>query len=399
MGRWVAAGLGLVVVATLLSAAPAQAYVRTTTTACPGGIQFSGSSVRVVLHYGGIGGGLLEPLLAEAAMLRVHPQFNRAGGTTAEISSITTNPSALTYQTWYGDLIPTIHVGFVSSLPKGAIMSTDQGPRTNCLYNEAHIAILNNDVWSWDYATPKLDGGFYYNEDRLHGSETYFEPSYLHEVIHAFGLVHPGNAYSFLNYNRHPWTRDTTTSFDQVTPLPDDVRGLRAIYPGTSTRAEVGLFNTWFTPAPPGSPVGTPATQDRLCSPSRGNSFSASMFDTVCGTGGTNGGSTTVCANDQLRVRFTFVNYSTSDVDLTARLWLSTDDVLQTGSDVESADTYLYSGIITNANHAGQSFTVPSLSGFTSGTTIFVIMQIEGTTTTGTAVSDWRPLYGQVTVC
>src|SRR5262249_47198693 len=149
--------------------------------------------------------------------------------------------------------------------------------------------------------------------------------------------------------------------------LPDDVRALRNLYPGTTTRAEVGLFNTWFTPAPAGSPVGTPATQDRLCSPSLGNSFSTSLFGGQCGTGGPNGGSTTVCANDLLRVRLAFVNYSTSDVDLTVSLWLSNDDVLQTGSDLQSADSYAYNGITTNANHIGKSFTVPSLAGLTSG--------------------------------
>jgi len=396
----VVAGVGLAVVATIMVAAPAQAFHRATTTACPGGIQFSGGSVQVVLHIGGIGGALPPTSAFSAAVERGHAQFNDVRGTTATISGLTVDPSTLNTTTWYGDTTPTIHVGFVSSFADpNAIMGTNRGPQTSCTYNEARIRILDNNVWGWDYGSPTGNNQGYYNEDRRFNGNTYFVPSYLHELLHAFGLAHATDTYSFLNYGPHPWTRGTTSGFDEVRPLPDEVRALRDLYPGTGTRAEVGLFNTWFEPAPAGSAPDTPADQTRLCSPSLGSDYSASYFDPTCGVDGTANGSTVVCANDRLRVRFTFVNYSTSDVDLTERMYLSTDDVLQTGTDIQSADTFSETGIITNANHVGRRFTVPSLAGFASGTQLYVIIQTSGTTTTGAAVSDWRPLIGTVTVC
>lgn len=252
--RWLSRAvvcLGLVLAGIVVATAPARAYVRETTSNCPNGVQFSGPSVRVVLHVGNMGGSPSPAFAVAAAMIRVHNQFNPAGGTTARINQFTTDSSALTYGTWYGDTTPTIHVGFVSSLPDSHIQETSLGPKTNCAYTEAHIAVLDNNVFSWNYLTPQKTAG-------------------------------------------------TTTTLTGTTRA-----GRR-----TSTRP----------------------TCTRCCT--------HSALPTLT-----------------LRVK------------------------------------------AASSHHYGQSYTVPSLAGFTRGTTLHLIAEADGTTTGGTAVLAWMPLRSVVTVC
>ena len=390
------AGFALALLGSVLVATPAQAYVKRTTANCPNGIQFSGSSVTVKYHFGASLGLPGDPLHMAAAMGRVHNQFNLAGGTTAEISQYSNDATTLTYQSWYNDVVPTIHVGFVPSLTGNAIGETAIGPVVNCRYTEVHVAFLDNSAWSWKYDTPQGNGEHYYDVDRYSPTgATYFDPSYLHELMHTFGLAHANASYSFLNYGVHPWTRDVADSYDLVKPLPDDVEALRDLYPDVTTRAEIGLFNSWYDPAI--APAA--AAQKRLCKPSLGSGFSASRFDPKCGSGGPESGSTTVCQNDLLRLHYALTNYSTSVVNLSVGLWFSTDDTWQS-TDVASVtfQSVLNVGAQSSYHHQ-ESFTIPTLAAFASGTDLYVILKADGATTGGTSVSSWTPLRGTVEVC
>ena len=100
---------------------------------------------------------------------------------------------------------------------------------------------------------------------------TWFRPSFLHELLHAFGLNHTSSAYAMMNHrgddDGFPW--GNRADADAVRPLPDDVRLLRASYPASGTRWDVDALNMWYVVT--SASKGGAADQVKLCTPSLGN--------------------------------------------------------------------------------------------------------------------------------
>ena len=230
---------------------------------------------------------------------------------------MTTSTEPFTQGDYYGDdPVPTIHIGFRNT---GGLASGGPGPSVNCEYDEAHIGIKNLDLYGWQYGLPE-DGGQEYYDSLMDddSSKRYFRLVVLHELMHTFGLAHNDTDYSMMNYGHRPWFDANT-----IRPLPDDVEGLRALYPQPNVgSSEVAVFNSWWTLD--GAESGA-AQQEPYCDPSLGDVFTT-MFSAKCGTAGDDAGSTQVCSGSILRSRYTVANYSTEEADVTARLWLSTDD-------------------------------------------------------------------------
>ena len=398
-GRWDGRGMrnltiGLVLAAALAGCAPEQAAAYETFTdggACSA-LTWT-AQPRVVVHTDELPGGsdyFLDELKMLAAVNEVNDAFNDVNATAAQITSTTTSTAPFTQEVWFNDATPTIHVGFHND-PDGELGSGGPGPSVNCRYDEAHIGFKNLDFNApsdtWNFNTPAQDGKPYYDMTQNDADgDRYFRLSYLHELLHTFGLNHSDSSYSMLNYGDRPWSDE-----DTIRPLPDDVAGLRALYPqpnaGTS---EVAVFNTFYT-LMDGTSNGA-AKQKRLCAPSLGDFFWSDEFATYCGASGPDAGSTDVCPGDLLRTRFTIGNYSTETADLTARLWLSRDEQWQS-TDMVSPTRIEYDVESTHAHRESASWEVPS---YLAEGDYHLILRVRGTTTDGRSVDAWTPLRGQV---
>ena len=156
--------------------------------------------------------------------------------------------------------------------------------------------------------------------------DSWFRQTYLHELLHAFGLDHTDDIYAMTNYGNRPWINMGSDTYrdDAVAPLPDDAAGLRHLYPQPGAdHAEVALTNTWYDPT---DVTNGAAAGDLLCAPSLGTAFKTDLFSvTACATGGPQSGDDEVCAGDTLLTRFTLANYSTESITYTIRLYFSTD--------------------------------------------------------------------------
>ncbi|WP_426510926.1 hypothetical protein ACPPVO_09920 [Dactylosporangium sp. McL0621] len=405
-------------VATLAVATPAAAYIplhgydEDGNVVCDS-IKFTSGQVKVVLHtaeYTGTGDNDAAALLQ--ALKDVNRQIGLVGGTAAKITSTTSTTTPFVYGTPFNDTVPTIHVGFVSSIKeKDAIGQTKQMSIASCAYNEVQIAFLDQAAFDWDVRTPLDAGETLYGAGRWNAAgDTWFRPSYLHEVIHAFGLHHTHGSYAFMNYGARPWANRAAA--DAIRPLPDDAHGLRDLYPATSTRSEVALLNTWMDPDDTDHGA---AQQKELCMPSTGVVLSTDLenpFAAYCGAsyGGpgrpTIGGSTTVCTGGGIVTRVALANYATDDVQTSLHMWFSTgDDVWTTTGDVKSADAFAQEVGENNSDLLTHSFTVPST--LTSGKVYRPIAQVDwwldldhdGVADPGTSAYDWIPLRGTITVC
>ncbi len=347
---------------------------------------------RVVLHSTEmVGFNLVEFLQVLAAMEDVHASFDAMGGTWAQVVDFEVVSDPFVFRTWYGDPQPTIHVGFTSdptANPGGTFWDVDTG---SCTIREAHIQIQAADVFSWSLMEPSFYGLNYWEEGLSNATGRYFRIMYVHELLHAFGLAHSNDGYGMLNYGDRPWAnRDLG---DRIMPLPDDLQGLRALYPSSTARAEVAVLNTWFEPDNSGTTTYPAADQIQLCSPAVGDAW-ADRYDDLCATSNGGPGITEVCPGDDLRVRFTVANYSTDSVDLTAKAWFSTDEVLDyaAGGDVRSPTTH--DTTVHGSGTRGRLFEVPT--GLLFNREYHVIVKVKGETTAGVRVSDWSPMIGTI---
>jgi hypothetical protein len=371
---------------------PASAYTLQSTVNCSD-LTWSGPP-EIQIHYGDFQGNFVEVLQMVDAVIDVNDQFNLVGATTAAVTTVTSTNDTFTFANWFNDVTPTIHIGFTNSMPNNAIGRAQIGPTpiVTCQHDEAHIEFLDVDNHDWNFSTPSLSGEDYYETGKTDDSgATYFRHSYVHELLHTFGLAHTVNGYAAMNYGDRGWAN--RPGDDAVRPLPDDVEALRDLYPAAGTRTEVALYNTWYDPA---RVTNGAATQDLLCEPSLGTSWNADRFASRCGTGGAASGSTTVCAGNTLRTRFALANFSTDSVDVDARLWFSTDDVYQ-WSDTISATAHTFTVSANGSTQQGRTWTVPALGA--AGTTYHVLARVVATTSTGAVVGDWIPLRGTVTAC
>ena len=261
----------------------------------------------------------MDSLEMLAAVNEVADDFNRyVTASTAEITSVTTSTEPFTQGDFYGDdPVPTIHIGFRDT---GGLASGGPGPSVNCEYDEAHLGIKNLDLYSWQYGLPEDGGQEYYDslQDDA-SSRRYFRLVVLHELMHTFGLAHSDSSYAMMNYGARPWFDANT-----IRPLPDDVNGLRELYPQPNVGAsEVAVFNSWWTLA--GAEYGA-AQQQPYCDPSLGDVMGQRHVRGQVRHRRPDAGSTEICSGSDLHTRFTISNYSTEEADVTARLWLSRDD-------------------------------------------------------------------------
>jgi hypothetical protein len=386
--RLLCTGLVLAAAAAVGAPQPAAAYEPFTSANCTA-LTFT-SAPRVIVHTGELptGPDWFGPNLDMlAAVNDINDELNAVGATTAEITSTTTSTAPFIQGQWFNDPVPTIHVGFHND-PNGQKGSGGPGVSTNCEYDEAHIGFKRADLGTgWNFGVPEDGGQTYYDatQDDESGAR-YFRLSYLHELLHTLGLKHSDTSYSMVNYGDRPWSDANT-----IRPLPDDVKGLRELYPQPNVAtADVAVHNSWWTLT--GASNGA-AQQERLCAPSLGDGLDPDSFAPLCGTGGPDAGVTQVCSGEWLRTRFTVANYSTEAVDLTARLWLSLDDRWDPSDRVGP-------GRLTTGRSAAQaapygiSWELPLL-GFPEGD-YHPIVRVRGTTASGQPVESWTPLRGTV---
>jgi hypothetical protein len=320
----------------------------------------------------------------------VHEQFNLAGATAAQVTAFELSADPFVYQSWFGG-DPAIHVGFTSdptAQPGGTFWDVD----ASCNIVEAHIQFKDPYVFGWTFSDPSAHGEDYYDAALTNSdSDRYFRISYIHELLHAFGLAHSADSYSMLNYGDRPWAKRDVD--EQIRPLPDDVEGLRALYPLAGVRREVAVLNTWYDVSSLSSGAYPAATQVRLCKPSLGTAWNADFFADVCGLTNNLPGSTVVAAGQTLRTRFTLANYSTEAVDVVASLYFSLDNVWD-AADVASVTTRSFTVNANVSSRQGRTWTLPALR----PGHYYVIARVEATTTAGVLRTDWIPLRGTVTV-
>jgi hypothetical protein len=345
------------------------------------------SQPKVVIHTSEFTGSATRKANMIAAIEAIDEEFNHAGGTAARVTQTQQSTDPFTIDTAYDSSTPTIHVGFVQSLAnEDAVAATKRFHFTGtCDLARVNIGVLDLDHFDWRFNMPEDAGVNYWEAGaRDDDGNKYFRTSYLHELLHAYGLEHSDSTYAFMNYAARPWANRAAD--DRVRPLPADLRLLRDWYPASGTRSELATLTTWYDENDI-SDSGA-ATGKVLCAPSRGSGFSASFFDAHCGAGGAHGGETDVSAGDMLRTRFALANYSTDDVDVDVRLWLSADDrwdIRDAISPTQPDEIHIDDA--TSARK-GLSFEVPSVA----PGTYHVIVRASG------EVSDWIPLPGTVTV-
>ncbi len=393
------------------------------TTGCPAENTWSNPRVTMVVHTGGFTmdvGSLL------GAVNDVVAEFNRVGGTSASVGRVVTSTVPFNLVVQEHDASPTIHVG-ATYQPQLTATGEDPDPSGQAWRfpdSRGCIASVNigmrNDM-AWDLGTPPLTdptvlekGDVYYDAIAEPATGMYFRPVFLHEVLHAFGLDHSRETYSLMNYSGNPSDPTDPGSYPwanrvparMVRPLSADVRTLRALYPSSaSTRSEVAALTTWFEAVPNtwAVPLMDPATdppavQATLCAPSTGDSWSTELFGDNCGEQRGDPPTNVVCMDDVLRARFALANYSTSDVEVTARLWFSLDE--QWGpDDAVSPTVRSFSVGQAGSTLSGNTWAVPAL-GYLVGQqeirTFYPIIRVEATTGDGTVVRDWIPLPGLV---
>lgn len=389
------AAIAIFVFTVLIASYPVSAYTPRELSGC-NPITWA-SQPKVVLHVSEFAGpdffqNIINLLQLTDAMNDVHEQFNLVGGTAAQVTAFETSTDPFVFQTWFNDATPIIHVGFTSSAtanPGGTFWNLDGA----CNIIEAHIQFQDLTAFGWTFSPPSAHGELYYDVTLNNAAgDRYFRISYIHELLHAFGLAHSNDSYSMLNYGDRPWANRVAD--DAIRPLPDDVEGLRDLYPLAGTRREVAVLSTWYTPAPA---VGSypAADQQQLCKPSLGSSWNSDLYADVCGlTASGVAGSTTVASGNTLRTRFAFANYSTESVDVNANIYFSTDDIWD-ATDVASVTTRSFSASANGSSQQGRTWTVPS--GLAAGD-YYVIVRVIATTSSGVVVTDWIPLRGTVHV-
>lgn len=397
---------------TTINLRPADAYLPTQKGACSTVTWKSSPAVIIHVNEWWLGGGAghTTPDLADIfeAVYDVNREFNRVNGTSAWIGGQFPGSAGISISPfesgiWDNSTESIIHVGFTSDptvLVPGQFGVTElQNPDFQCKYSEATITFPAPDIQSWNYNTPQDTDENYYTALGTDARDAqWFRPVYLHELLHAFGLSH-SDKYAFTNYGDRAWATDKQSlsgpdaEATSIRPLPDDIAGLRFLYPATGTQSQIAVLNTWHNPS---STQGTAGYQRLNCKPSLGTTDSVAFDAAFCGTGGPDAGSIEVCPDDTLHTRFTVANYSTQRVNLEAQMYLSPDDVLSTASDWISANKYPISANAAESGNYAQIWQVPDPS--PANADYHVIVRLTGTTTSGVSVDDWIPLTGTVHV-
>jgi hypothetical protein len=357
---------------------------------------------------------VLDELTMVAGIQNVATQFNQMGGTSAGVGKVTSTHEAFTFNTWYHDASPTIHVGFGDADDLDDAGASPQGPgvvggatRADPLLDsdgciqEQHIIFPDSKTLPSNFGTPfdtgptpfgtaPSPGSLWFdakttdrglNEDgSTRAKESWFRTRFLHELLHAFGAKHTLSHYSFMDYptafdntdqssGGYPWANRAPV--DSVRPLPYDVALLRNLYPKTdSERDEVALFNTWWGPTAAGVDA---AGSYPLCTPSLGADWSPDLEPGSCGLDGSTPGKVTVCPGDTIRTRVALANYSTGPVDVTAHLYLSRD-LEWDSTDTVSATTRTKSLDAAESGPWNATWKIPD---FTSSTGSLPIIRVE----------------------
>jgi hypothetical protein len=341
------------------------------------------TSPRVLIHTAGLPASestadQLQGLVSQAE--DAVGQLNDIGASSAHVASVATTTKPFAYEsTTFGDSMPTIHVGFVSHKTITADNDKeDAGGLTSLMYMAScsptvTIEFPVDQGSSWSFSSPFTKemtglGVRYYDAGDFAPAKssypgTWFRPSFLHELLHAFGLNHTSSAYAMMNHrgadDGFPW--GNRGDADAVRPLPDDVRLLRASYPASGTRWDVDALNMWYVVTSVSK--GGAADQVKLCTPSLGTSFLySSVSEGPCGTGGPNGGSISACPGDTLYTRYALNNYSTGSVHVTSTLSLSSDETSD-ATDALSATTRTDDLSATTSKLVEAKWKVPNASG------------------------------------
>lgn len=378
------------------------------------------SSPKVIVHESEFldGGGTTSSAADMVnAVQHVVDQFNAVGATSAKITSVQTTMDPFVWNSGKKD--GAIHVGFgtrddikAATNGKNADGVTLPARYSDCTIKQADILFPDPESTEggapvmWDFETPfgAGDGRKFYDATSTDpDGSTWFRPSFLHELEHAWDFKHLQGEYTFMTH-RHPagfpWANRAAN--DAVRPLPYEAGVLRDRYPASGTRYDVAALNTWF--GPPNTPDDDAGSQINLCKPSLGSAFSDSVdgSDTTgltCGVDGTASGATSVCAGDTLRTRVALANYSTTSMVVTTQLYFSEDEKWQS-SDVESTSAKQKTLDAATSGLSRGEFTVPTLSPGVYHPILHTIsehMNTDGSPDTASLQSDWIPLLGTVT--
>jgi len=416
-----------------LLAASAQAYEKIAFGACPHGVFFA-QPPHVVLHTDtmtGFSDAEIDAVVAD--MQAIHQEIGSLGGTGIQIRSFTVTVQPWSWKSWSFNAEPTIHIGFT---PAETTLTPLGGPQPSfgievapaaathrlapgtCSIAEAHIYfqdqvdVTGNPLMTWAEGEPD-DYGIPYNDAQLDDVfGRFWRSTYLHELLHALGLDHSDSTYAMTNYGDRPWAnRDPG---QKLKPLPDDIRGLRELYPAPEEiNVDVAVLNT-FVNFDDVSDNGTPR-QGRLCQPSTGARFAPDFSEALgvdpvtgaidpidrCGENEVgNAGDVLVCPGDTVFTRYSVANYGTETVTLRSQMWMSEDDVWdgRAGGDVKSPDVKefgLSGGFSTKRN---STFEVPE--GVAYDTTYDVLIRVKVVNDVshvpGADKDDWIPMRGTV---
>jgi hypothetical protein len=363
----------------------------------------SWASPVVKIHLPGFSGNQAD---MEDAIRDVNAQIGRVGGSTVRIESTVVSDEAFHTSPYY-DSEPVIHVGFRPiANPKAAASAFNAYP---C---EHFITIDTAESWNYGLPADYYTAGKYDSDNSI-----YFRISYLHELMHAFGVGahdedgHPDNVYSFLNYGERPWVHASEDAM--IRPLPYDVRELRDMFPGSGSRTEVAVTNTWLVhenpPCAPNlnkavdadlsalcetDPVASVTYQEMLCAPSVGDEpKETKLFARFCGEPN----ATAVCPGSILQVHYGLANYSTASVSVTSNMWLSLDDAWDP-DDYLSPTSKSYSVSAATSQNKFWGYEVPSLPiNLLEPREYYVIVRATATTPSGVTVRDSIPMVGTVT--
>ena len=376
---------------------------------------------RLLIHvseFRDTGGTANAELELQGAANDVMNQFNAMGATSARITSVSTTTAPFEYEKDYPDSVPTIHVGFA---PKDKITADNEGEEAGGLTSDRYMGSSCQPAVTiefpyltdahWEFSSPLTtaeikQGAHFFDagatdpagDDDPDGS-TWYRPSLLHEVLHAFDLNHTATQYSMMNHRGDggfPWANRPDP--ESVRPLPYEIGLLRAAYPATGARWDVAALDTWFGVT--SDSTGGAADQVKLCHPSLGSDWRAETLSGTCGVDGEKDGSTTVSApGSSLRTRFALANYSTGSLDVTAKLWLSKDDTWDASDVPVDADLSRHLDAATS-KLVSAKWTLPELcSGDYRPIVHIVAMHVnaDGAADPASVKTDWIPLRRKIT--
>jgi hypothetical protein len=347
---------------------------------------------RIVIHtaqfLAGGGNSASEDKMVNA-IEQVADEFSDTDAMSARITTVSTTSDPYYYGVWENDAQPTIHVRFS---PQSAITDDNHGKAAaglttthivGCSIEEAHIEFPWPKDKDFNYETPwDVKGQRWFDTASTVNDHTWFRPSFLHELLHAFGLTHQTGVFTFMNHRSDagfPWVNRPADNAARA--LPWELGVLRDAYGDSGSSYDVALANNWYGPPAPDDDA---ASQVALCP-------SGSAWDTgkdAC-VDPDHKSDRQLCGGDKLSVPFTLANYSTGKVHATVKLYFSTDPDWD-ANDLLAAGTFTKDvGAETALNPTG-TFNAPDLG---SGR-YWAILRVEAVAADDASVvrHDWIPL-------